>query len=59
MHANVFIDLFLKLFFFISHFLAPKPKVRKDLISPPDGAVVIQVKRGPQDEERETIAPLS
>ncbi|XP_059368382.1 tRNA-specific adenosine deaminase 2 isoform X2 [Carassius carassius] len=38
---------------------APKPKVRKDLISPPDGAVVIQVKQGPQDDESETIAPLS
>ncbi|KTF82858.1 hypothetical protein cypCar_00004225 [Cyprinus carpio] len=38
---------------------APKPKVRKDLISAPDGAVVIQVKQGPQDEESDTIAPLS
>uniref|UniRef100_A0A671NMM7 tRNA-specific adenosine deaminase 2 n=1 Tax=Sinocyclocheilus anshuiensis TaxID=1608454 RepID=A0A671NMM7_9TELE len=38
---------------------APKPKVRKDLISPPDSAVVIQVKPGSQNEGRETIAPLS
>uniref|UniRef100_A0A672PVE5 Adenosine deaminase tRNA specific 2 n=1 Tax=Sinocyclocheilus grahami TaxID=75366 RepID=A0A672PVE5_SINGR len=38
---------------------APKPKVRKDLISPPDCAVVIQVKPGSQKEGRETIAPLS
>lgn len=56
MSINVFIVLFLKL---IVVFLAPKPKVRKDLISPPGGAVAIQVKQGPQDEESETIAPLS
>ncbi|KAI2652144.1 tRNA-specific adenosine deaminase 2 [Labeo rohita] len=49
----------LKMFYKQENPNAPKPKVRKDLISPPDGAVVIQVKRGPQDEERETIAPLS
>uniref|UniRef100_A0A8C1FXS5 CMP/dCMP-type deaminase domain-containing protein n=1 Tax=Cyprinus carpio TaxID=7962 RepID=A0A8C1FXS5_CYPCA len=38
---------------------APKLKVRKDLISPPDGAVLIQVKPGSLNEGRETIAPLS
>ncbi len=58
MSINVFIVLFLKLSLWIV-FLAPKPKVRKDLISPPGGAVAIQVKHRPQDEENETIAPLS
>lgn len=38
---------------------APKPKVRKDSINPQDGAAVIQVIRGPPDEETETIAHLS
>lgn len=53
------IDVFIDMMFFFSHLLAPKPKVRKDLNSPPGGAVVIQVNQGLQDEKRETIAPLS
>lgn len=46
---DVFIDMLLKHDVFFSRLSAPKPKVRKDLISPPDGAVVIQVNQGPQD----------